>query len=90
MASSRANVPAIAVPSPAAAQRCATGAGLDSGHNPPCRRSRSPCSAPTADDFPPTPTAPVAPQLESTGLTDATRAELALTLRWLITVLPPL
>src|ERR1700749_1804530 len=64
---------------PVAAQRCAEGAGLDSGAVV-AAQSAMPSiailwSAPTADDFQPTPTVPVAPQLEpriSTSLTDVT------------------
>src|ERR1700751_5589014 len=64
---------------PVAAQRCAEGAGLDSG-TVVAAQSAMPSiailwSAPTADDFPPTPTVAVAPQLEpriSTSLTDVT------------------
>ncbi|MBV8523349.1 MAG: hypothetical protein JOY71_14700 [Acetobacteraceae bacterium] len=46
---------AVPLSSPAAAQRCAEGAGLDSGaaaqHNPPCRRSL-PAAALAADHLP--------------------------------------
>src|SRR5215471_3162854 len=71
----------VPLSSPAAAQRCAEGAGLDSG-TPVAAQSAMPSiailwSAPTADDFPPTPTASEAPQLQSrisTSLTDVTSA----------------
>jgi hypothetical protein len=67
----------VLLSSPAAAQRCAEAAGLDSGAAA-VAQSAMPsialsCSAPTEDDFPPTPTASVAPQLQpriSTSLTD--------------------
>src|SRR5262252_11206731 len=70
---------AVALSSPAAAQRCAEGAGLDSGAVV-AAQSAMPSiailwSAPTADDFPPRPTASEAPQLQSrisTSLTDVT------------------
>src|ERR1700752_2355105 len=70
----------VLLSSPAAAQRCATGAGLDRGAavvaQSAMRSIALPRSAPTADDFPPTPNTPVAPQLEPriyTSLTDVTR-----------------
>src|SRR5205085_9767633 len=75
-AKSSAGVP---LSSPAAAQRCAEGAGLDSGA-PAAAQSAMPsialpATAPNADHFPPTPPGPRAPQLQSpisTSLTDVT------------------
>src|SRR5262245_41320848 len=68
--------PAVALSSPAAAQRCAEGTGLLAArwpqHNPPCRRLL-PAAAPTTDNLPPPPPS-MAPQLHSqiyTSLTDA-------------------
>jgi hypothetical protein len=73
---------AVPLSSPVAAQRCAEGAGLDSGAVVAAQSAMPsiavPWSAPTADDFPPTPTAPEAPQLQSrisTSLTDVTETE---------------
>jgi hypothetical protein len=69
----------VLLSSPAAAQRCAKGAGLDSSTAVVAQFAMPsialPCSAPTTDDVSPTPAAPVAPQLEpriSTSLTDVT------------------
>src|SRR6516225_7161028 len=70
----------VLLSSPAAAQRCAEGAGLDSGAPAEAQSAMPsialPCSAPTAHGYPPTPAAPMAPQLQpriSTSLTDVTR-----------------
>src|SRR6516162_10341284 len=64
---------------PAAAQRCAEGAGLDSGAAVEAQSAMPsialPCSVSTAHSYPPTPAAPMAPQLQpriSTSLTDVT------------------
>src|SRR6516165_3062299 len=69
----------VLLSSPAAAQRCAEGAGLDSGAPAEAQSAMPsialPCSAPTAHGYPPTPAAPMAPQLQpriSTSLTDVT------------------
>src|SRR6516225_2904056 len=71
----------VLLSSPAAAQRCAEGAGLDSGAPAEAQSAMPsialPCSAPTAHGYPPTPAAPMAPQLQpriSTSLTDVTTA----------------
>ena len=64
---------------PAAAQRCAEGAGLDSGAAVKAQSAMPsialPCSVSTAHSYPPTPAASTAPQLQpriSTSLTDVT------------------
>src|SRR6516162_6617301 len=71
----------VLLSSPAAAQRCAEGAGLDSGAPAEAQSAMPsialPCSAPTAHGYPPTPAAAMAPQLQSrisTSLTDVTTA----------------
>jgi len=73
----------VLLSSPAAAQRCAEGAGLDSGAPAEAQSAMPsialPCSAPTAHGYPPTPAAPMAPQLQpriSTSLTDVTKYDL--------------
>src|SRR6516225_3416223 len=76
----------VLLSSPAAAQRCAEGAGLDSGAPAEAQSAMPsialPCSAPTAHGYPPTPAAPMAPQLQpriSTSLTDVTPGSLGIT-----------
>ena len=71
---------------PAAAQRCAEGAGLDSGAAVKAQSAMPsialPCSVSTAHSYPPTPAASTAPQLQpriSTSLTDVTSVPAA---RW--------
>jgi hypothetical protein len=75
-AKSSAGVP---LSSPAAAQRCAEGAGLDSGAAAAAQSAMPsialPATAPTADYFSTNAAAPAAPQLQSrisTSLTDVT------------------
>jgi len=71
----------VLLSSPAAAQRCAEGAGLDSGAAVEAQSAMPsialPCSVSTAHSYPPTPAASTAPQLQpriSTSLTDVTLA----------------
>jgi hypothetical protein len=75
-AKSSAGVP---LSSPAAAQRCAKGAGLDSGAAAAAQSAMPsialPATVPTADHLSPTPLPSMAPQLQSrisTSLTDVT------------------
>jgi hypothetical protein len=77
-AKSSAGVP---LSSPAAAQRCAKGAGLDSGAAAAAQSAMPsialPATVPTADHLSPTPLPSMAPQLQSrisTSLTDVTKA----------------
>jgi hypothetical protein len=80
-AKSSAGVP---LSSPAAAQRCAEGAGLDSGAAAGAQSAMPsialPATAPTADYFSTNAAAPAAPQLQSrisTSLTDVTLGDVA-------------
>jgi hypothetical protein len=72
---------AVPLSSPEAAQRCAEGAGLDSGTAAAAQSAMPsialPATAPTADHLSTNAAAPAAPQLQSrisTSLTDVTRA----------------